>query len=271
MGWFEAIGLALIQGLTEFLPISSSAHLILPSQILGWEDQGLAFDVAVHVGTLLAIVLYFRAEISRLASAWLRSLSGKLGLDSDRDEARLAWLIIVATIPAGVAGLVFDDFISTHLRSTAVIATTTIIFGLLLWFSDSHGSRSKMLHGMTLPAALVIGFSQALALIPGTSRSGITMTAALLLGFTREASARFSFLLSIPLIAAAGSLKGLQLYESGSQAEWLIMGVGSLVSFLSAYTCIHLFLSFLERLGFAPFVIYRLLLGAVLLLIMFVG
>jgi undecaprenyl-diphosphatase len=271
MGWFEAIGLALIQGLTEFLPISSSAHLILPSQILGWEDQGLAFDVAVHVGTLLAIVLYFREEIYRLANAWFLSLLGKLEAASDKDEARLAWLIIVATIPAGIAGLMFDDFISTHLRSTAVIATTTIVFGLLLWFSDSHGSRSKDLHGITLRSAVVVGFSQALALIPGTSRSGITMTAALLLGFTREASAKFSFLLSIPLIAAAGSLKGLQLYESGTQAQWMVIGVASLVSFLSAYACIHLFLSFLERLGFAPFVIYRLTLGAVLLFLMFVA
>jgi len=270
MGWFEAFALALVQGLTEFLPISSSAHLILPSQLLGWDDQGLAFDVAVHVGTLLAIVLYFRAEIMQLANAWLRSLVVRSSLDTEQTQhARLAWLIIVATIPAGVAGLLLNDFISEHLRSTLVIATTTIVFGLLLWLSDNRGARSLSLNQVDLKTALIVGASQALALIPGTSRSGITMTAALLLGLTRDAAARFSFLLSVPLITAAGALKTKELLETGTDTQLQLVGFATVVAFMSAYLCIHFFLRFLERIGFLPFVVYRLALGVVLLVLAF--
>jgi undecaprenyl-diphosphatase len=259
MSWTEAIFLALIQGLTEFLPISSSAHLILPSQILGWADQGLAFDVAVHVGTLLAVMLYFRHDIGRLFTGWLASLSGQ-----HSEQSRLAWLIVLATVPAGLSGVLCNDFIETHLRSTVVIASTTILFALLLWYADRATARERALAEMTLYAALVIGISQALALIPGTSRSGITMTAALLLGFSRDASARFSFLLSIPIILAAGGLKSVELIQTGSDGHLLMVLVGTLVSFLSAYACIHWFLKVLERIGFMPFVIYRLVLGSVL-------
>jgi len=272
MGWFEAFVLALVQGLTEFLPISSSAHLILPSQLLGWEDQGLAFDVAVHVGTLLAIVGYFRSEIMLLARSWLVSIFSRAQLTAtDKEQSRLAWLIIVATIPAGLSGLLFNDFISEHLRSTVVIASTTIIFGLLLWLSDRSGARSLNLSDLNLRSALVIGFSQALALIPGTSRSGITMTAALLLGLTRDAAARFSFLLSVPLITAAGLLKTKELLESGSEAQMQLIAFATVVAFLSAYACIHLFLRVLERIGFMPFVVYRLALGLVLFALIFVA
>ncbi len=264
MSWWEAVCLAVIQGLTEFLPISSSAHLILPSQLLGWEDQGLAFDVAVHVGTLLAIVCYFRTEILRLTRAWLQSCFQR----QHSEDSRLAWLIILATIPAGLAGVLGNDFIEQNLRSTAVIATTTIVFGIALWWSDRQGSRQMNMSAMTVRNACWIGLAQALALIPGTSRSGITMTAALLLGFNREAAARFSFLLSIPLIAAAGSLKTLELAASGDEHAWGFIGVGAVVSFVSAYVCIATFLRFLERIGFTPFVIYRLLLGSVLLFLL---
>lgn len=265
MDWFQALALAVIQGLTEFLPVSSSAHLILPSQVLGWPDQGLAFDVAVHVGTLLAVVLYFRQDVIKLIAAWFSSVIKQ----EHCEESKLAWLIILATIPAGVAGIVFNDVIETHLRSSAVIATTTVLFGLLLWWSDIKGRRTRSLPTINWKDALIIGFSQALALIPGTSRSGITMTAALLIGFNREAAARYSFLLSIPLIAAAGLLKGVELAQTGTDAQWAMVGVGTIASFFSAYACIHLFLSFLERIGFTPFVIYRLLLGALLGLYLF--
>jgi undecaprenyl-diphosphatase len=268
MGWFEAFVLALVQGLTEFLPISSSAHLILPSQVLGWEDQGLAFDVAVHVGTLLAIILYFRDDLVLLAKAWFRSLLGPSKLpQNSKQHARLAWLIVLATIPAGLAGLILNDFISEHLRSTLVIAATTIVFGLLLWFSDSHGARNRVLENIDLKTALLIGVSQALALIPGTSRSGITMTAALLLGLTRDAAARFSFLLSVPLIAAAGGLKTKELLETGSDAQLQLIAFATMVAFISAFFCIHFFLRFLERIGFMPFVVYRLSLGVILVLL----
>lgn len=261
MTWFEAIMLALVQGLTEFLPISSSAHLILPSQILGWSDQGLAFDVAVHVGTLLAIIIYFRREVFDLSQAWLKSVAGR----EHTQNSHLAWLIILSTIPAGLAGVLFNDYISENLRSTAVIASTTIIFGLVLLLADRRGSRTLSIESMNIKSALIIGVSQAIALIPGTSRSGITMTAALLLGYSRDAAARYSFLLSIPLIAAAGLLKGKELLETGSENDWFLVILGTIVAFVSAYACIHWFLALLEKIGFTPFVIYRLLLGAVLL------
>ena len=260
MTWLEAAILALIQGLTEFLPISSSAHLILPSQLLGWEDQGLAFDVAVHVGTLAAILLYFRREVSAMTIAWCRHAVG----GPRSEDATLAWFIIFATVPAGLAGVLLGDWIEANLRSTLVIATTTVVFALLLWYADKRQHANKALVDMTIQAALVIGLAQALALIPGTSRSGITMTAALLLGFSRDGSARFSFLLSIPLIAAAGLLKGVELAEVGSSQGIELILLGTVISFVSALLCIHWFLKLLQRIGFMPFIIYRLALGALL-------
>lgn len=161
--------LAIIQGLTEFLPISSSAHLILPSAILGWTDQGLAFDVAVHVGSLIAVLWYFRHDVQQVVVHWCQSVTG----GKATPESRLGWLLILATIPAGLAGLLLGDFIESQLRSIAVIASTTILFGLLLGMSDFWGRRVKTLHQITWRSALFIGLAQALALIPGTSRSGL--------------------------------------------------------------------------------------------------
>ncbi len=209
MSYFEAFVLALIQGLTEFLPISSSAHLILPSAILGWEDQGLAFDVAVHVGTLAAVVIYFRKEVITLFAALFASI-----FKGERSkEAKLAWMIVIATIPACIFGLVMKDVIEVYLRSAYVIATTTIIFGLLLWWVDKNASLLDDEYQAGWKKALFIGIAQALAMIPGTSRSGATITAALYLGFTREAAARFSFLMSIPIITLAGFLSWLEVSD----------------------------------------------------------
>lgn len=264
MELWHIIVLAVIQGLTEFLPISSSAHLILPSQVFGWPDQGLAFDVAVHVGTLAAVIWYFRAEVGRLTVAWVGdTVRGRVGQDSG-----LAWAVIAGTIPAGLAGLLLNDFIETSLRSGLVIAVSTIGFGLVLWWSDAVGRRNRDLPALTMKDAVIIGVAQALALIPGTSRSGITITAALFLGFGREAAARFSFLLSIPLILAAGLLKTLELVDQGGATDWAAIALGATLSFVSAVVCIHLFLKFLERLGLMPFVIYRLVLGLLLLVML---
>jgi len=264
MELWQIIVLAVIQGVTEFLPISSSAHLILPSQVLGWADQGLAFDVAVHVGTLAAVIWYFRQTVTQLATAWvIDTAQRRVGPNSG-----LAWAVIAGTIPAGLAGIIFNDFIGTTLRSGLVIAVSTLGFGLVLWWSDAVGRRSRSLEGLVLKDAVIIGLAQALALIPGTSRSGITITAALFLGFGREAAARFSFLLSIPLILAAGLLKTFELLEQGGATDWMVILVGTALSFVSAVVCIHLFLTFLERLGLMPFVIYRLILGALLLLLL---
>lgn len=259
MDIFEIIILALIQGITEFLPISSSAHLILPSHVLGWPDQGLAFDVAVHVGSLAAVMAYFRKDIVQLLTAWF----AHVGKQQKTPESDLAWYVIFATLPAVVFGLLVDMFFEDSLRQLWVIAATTIIFGLLLAVADRKGHLNKGTE-ITLKIALIIGLFQAIALIPGTSRSGITMTAALFLGLNRETSARFSFLLSIPLILAAGSLKTLELVQSPLPVAWMDIFLGTILSAISAYACISLFLAWINRLGFMPFVIYRLALGGAL-------
>lgn len=265
MSTFEVLILSLIQGFTEFLPISSSAHLILPSAILGWHDQGLAFDVAVHVGTLLAVVLYFRKEVGSMAVAWF----GTLGLGPEKNtnvfDGKLAWWILLATIPAGLFGLLGKDLIEEHLRSAFVIAATTLIFGALLGFADIKAKQNVPLEKLGLKGALIIGFAQAIALIPGTSRSGITMTLGLMLGLTRENAARFSFLLSIPAIAMAGSYLSVQLITSIDPVDWQAMALGCVLAFVSAYACIHYFLILVSKLGMMPFVIYRLILGGGLL------
>lgn len=258
MATWQLLVLALIQGFTEFLPISSSAHLILPSQVFAWPDQGLAFDVAVHVGSLLAVVLYFAKDIGSILKHWFSSLLKRPHVES---EAVLGWAVIIGTIPAGLAGLVFDAYIELYLRSLWVIATTTIVFGLLLWYADWWADRAKLDEAVGIKKAIIIGFAQAIALIPGTSRSGITMTAGLLVGLSKQKAARFSFLLSIPLIAVAGLLKVVELASQEAAVAWREIGVGTLLSFLSAWLCIYFFLKLIERMGFLPFVIYRLLLG----------
>lgn len=257
MDFVQILVLALIQGLTEFLPISSSAHLILVPKLFGWQDQGLAFDVAVHVGTLSAVLMYFRHELIPMAKDWTQSLRTRV----QTDNSRLAWGVILGTIPVGVTGLLFKDLIENHLRTTTVIATTTIVFGLLLWWADKSGSRQREETQITWRDILLIGCAQALALIPGTSRSGITITAGLLLGLSRTGAARFSFLLSIPAILLPGGLKTLELLQSGSSVDWQAIILGAIISAVAAYLTIHFFIALLDKLGMTPFVVYRLLLG----------
>jgi len=261
MIWYHIVFLSIIQGVTEFLPISSSAHLILPSQLLGWPDQGLAFDVAVHVGTLIAVIGYFRQDIVRLTRSWFLSIASS----NRSSDSQLAWWIIVSTIPAVVIGYLFNDFIESNLRSIEVIAYTTIGFGVLLWLADFYCGKEKTEYDLTFSKALYVGVAQALALIPGTSRSGITITAARSLGLSRDASARFSFLLSIPLIVAAGSYKLMELLLSGIEIHWGVIFSGIVLSSMSAYICIYCFLKWLNKIGFTPFLFYRLLLGVILL------
>jgi undecaprenyl-diphosphatase len=271
MNIIEVFVLAILQGLTEFLPISSSAHLILPSQLLGWQDQGLGFDVAVHMGTLVAVLLYFRQEVGAMAVAWLATFNKSAEANNSFD-GKLAWWILFATIPAGLFGLFGKDFIEENLRSALVIAITTLLFGFLLGFADiKAGQRStnKPLEKLGFKGAMLIGLAQALALIPGTSRSGITMTIGLLLGLSRDNAARFSFLLSIPAIAMAGGYLIVKLMLAGEGVDWSMLALGSALSFISAYACIHYFLILLDRVGMMPFVIYRLLLGIALLWFVF--
>ncbi|MCB1849199.1 MAG: undecaprenyl-diphosphate phosphatase [Gammaproteobacteria bacterium] len=255
--------LSLVQGLTEFLPISSSAHLILTPELLGYQDQGLAFDVAVHLGSLIAVIGYFHDDIIRMARDLLCSLRAN-GL-ATRD-ARLGWMIIVATLPIVVIGGVFKSLVETDLRSTLVIAITTILFGLLLYWFDLRGVRTRDEYSVNWQDALIIGLFQALAIIPGTSRSGITMTAGLMLGLTRSAASRFSFLLAVPTILMSGALVTLDLMRTDLPVMWNELLLGAVLSCVSAYLCIYFFLKLIENLGMLPFVIYRLLLGAVLLL-----
>lgn len=262
MDLLHTILLALIQGLTEFLPISSSAHLILPNQLLGWQDQGLAFDVAVHFGSLIAVLVYFRKDIVAMITAWF----GQFGGQGHTSDSRLAWLIILATIPAGLAGLAFEHIIETQLRSGFVIGVTTVAFGLALWFADVRPNAGKGIYQIGIMAALFIGIAQAFALIPGTSRSGVTITAALLLGFARTDAARFSFYLSIPIIVLGAGLQTLELL-GGADIPWFEIALGTAVSGISAYLCIHFFLAFIERIGMLPFVLYRLVLGGFLLVL----
>jgi undecaprenyl-diphosphatase len=267
MTTLEIFLLALIQGLTEFLPISSSAHLILPSAVLGWKDQGIALDVALHVGTLLAVVIYYRKDVGNMAVAWFGTLGlGPSKHDKSSFDGQLAWWILLATIPLGAIGFIGHDFIDANLRTAAVIVVTTLLFGFLLGFADiSAGKRTAKqdvsIENLGFKGAMLIGLAQALALIPGTSRSGITMTIGLLLGLSRVNAARFSFLLSIPAIAMAGGYLTLKLITSTEAVDWQALGLGSVLAFFSAYACIHYFLILVAKMGMMPFVIYRLILG----------
>ncbi len=261
MDFLQIIALAVLQGLTEFLPISSSAHLILLPILAGWEDQGLAFDVAVHIGTLLAVIFYFRQQLRTLINDWFRSIQ----LKQTVGDSKLAWAIGLGTIPVGLVGLLFNDAIEFSLRDPLVIAATTIGFGLLLGWADWQGKRVRDEHSLRWQDILFIGVAQAISLIPGTSRSGITMTAGLMLGLTRQAAARFSFLLSIPVTFLAGTLKTTELIVADTNTDWMVLFYGAAFSAVSAYLCIVIFLKLLERIGMWPFVIYRLILGAILL------
>ncbi len=257
MDLIQLIVLALIQGLTEFLPISSSAHLILLPTLTGWEDQGLVYDVAVHFGSLFAVVLYFREDIKNVLFAWFSSILG----GEATEDSKLGWAVIIGTIPAVIFGLLFKDYIETVLRSPLVIAATTIIFGLLLWYADATASHKRTEKTLGIKDAVMIGLAQALALIPGTSRSGITMTAGLMLGLTRQSAARFSFLLSVPLILAATGLKTKDLISGGEAVDWFGLTFVTILSAIAAYICIHFFLKLIDHIGMLPFVIYRVLLG----------
>ncbi len=261
MGYLQSVTLALLQGITEWLPISSSAHLILLPRFTSWPDQGLGFDVAVHTGSLLAVLAYFRVELWAMAKAWLRSLvTGQV-----HNEAKLAWAVLLGTIPVGLAGLAFKDVVETTLRNPRVLAWALIGFGLALWLADRRGGRTRTEDQLNWKDVAFIGCAQALALIPGTSRSGITMTAALSVHWTREAAARFSFLLGIPVIALAGGLDLVALTRGELNQPIGILMVGFLASAAAAYLCLWAFLAWIRRVGMAPFAVYRLLLGGGLL------
>ena len=260
METIQTILLAIIQGLTEFLPISSSAHLILLSEILGWNDQGLIFDISLHFGTLLAVIFYFKNDIYQMFShSHFKDISTLINSPLG--------IISIATLPIVIVGGLFSGFIEENLRSSFVIALPTVFFGVLLYLSDRKTHLAIEKKVMTVGLGLIIGLSQILAVIPGTSRSGITITAALFLGFSRTEAARFSFLLSIPVIIA-GNILGIyefsQIEDMIFDYSDLLLGIG--ISFVIAYLTIKWFISFVERIGMLPFVIYRISLGVIIFL-----
>lgn len=259
MTTLQIVVLALIQGISEFLPVSSSAHLALAGQLIAdWRDQGLAFDAAVHAGTLAAVIGYFRADLAGLARAGL-------GRQAAPAERRLLVVLAIATLPALLAGALLAGFIENALRAPLVIAVTTIVFGVLLGLADRYGRGQRSVEQIGVREAVWIGLAQMLALVPGTSRSGVTITAGLALGLSREAAARFSFLLSIPIIAAAGAWGFLTGLGDGARFEPGVFLLGALVAGGFAWLTIALFMAWLKRFGMLPFVIYRLVLGAFLL------
>ena len=257
----QALVLAIVQGLTEFLPISSSAHLVLFSAGAGWADQGVAFDAAVHLGTLAAILVYFRREL--VANSQFRADLQQLG------TRRLAGLVLLASLPVLGIGFLGADWIDAHLRTLPVIAATTIAFAVALAAADWLGNRCRHLNRLGAGGALFVGLAQVLALMPGTSRAGVTITAALALGYTRREAARFAFLLAIPVLAAAGGYSMLQVTSGDTHGfGWPLFVLSAVVAGAVALATVSLFMRFVERVGMWPFVAYRLILGGVLIMLM---
>lgn len=256
----QILVLAIVQGVTEFLPISSSAHLILVPNLTGWNDQGLVLDVAMHIGTLLAVMLYFRHDVARLFVGALDVIRRRLS-----DDARLTLQVALATVPVVIAGFLLKDTIASDWRSPVLITVTTALFGVILWLADRRADRAvRGVRSLGWRDVMFIGIAQALALVPGVSRSGITMTAALFVGLQRPDAARFSLLLSIPTTAAAGALGTVDVIQSGDaalQGDAVIAGV---LAFAAALAAIAGLMAWLKRASFTPFVVYRLVLAGVL-------
>ena len=261
MTTLQVIILAIVQGLTEFLPISSSGHLVLVPYLFEWADQGLAFDVAVHFGSLIAVLLFFRKDILAL----LRGSVQVLGANVATTEARMALGIALGTIPAALAGLMFVDWIEANLRSPAVIVFTLSGYAVLMILADRLGRRNRDISGIRIKDAVLIGVAQALALVPGTSRSGVTITAAMALGFERQDAARFSFLLAVPVILLASVYSFIGLLRTEATVAWGQLAIGVVVSAIVAYASIEFFMRFVSRIGLLPFAIYRMILAAVIL------
>lgn len=265
MTGLQIVVLAIVQGLTEFLPISSSGHLVLVPYLAGWPDQGLVFDVAVHFGSLVAVVVYFRRDLLGLIVGGL----SLFGSGPRTQDSTLALGVALGTIPAALAGLVFAGWIEENLRSALVVIVALSFWGIVMGLADIFGPRERGIRDFTVKDALLVGCAQALALIPGTSRSGITITAGRLLGFDRQDAARFSFLLSAPVILLATGYETLGMLLSGESIAWGELGLAAAVSAVVAYVCIDLLMRFVSRIGLLPFTVYRLVLAAVIAWVVF--
>ena len=269
MDWVQPFVLGLVQGVTEFLPISSSAHLILTPKFFGWQDQGLLFDISVHVGTLAAVLLYFRSEVMTLALGKWHVVTGRM----TTVPARLFLMLVASTIPLILIAPFMKDIVELYARSFTVIGFTSIVFGLLLWWADKKSEKWHSVGDIRTKQAWIFGFYQVLAMVPGTSRSGICMTAGRLMGFDRKTASRYAMLMAMPVIFLIGGYSLVSDFHSGfnfqENAEAIALGAG--VSFVSALAAIHLLMTFVERIGFLPFVVYRVLLGLFLLLLAYFG
>ena len=265
MSVFEAIVLGLVQGITEFLPISSTAHLRIVPALAGWEDPGAAFTAVTQLGTMAAVLLYFRADLWRIARAWLRSLRDR---SARRDpDARLGWYILLGTIPIGIFGLAFKDQIETGARDLYLIATALIVLGLVLLVAEKVGTRERSIEQLTTRDGVALGLAQALALVPGVSRSGATITAGLFLGLDRPSAARFSFLLSVPAVVLSGllELSSIASGEEGQQVGAGALALATVLAFVSGYAAIAFLLRFLATHSTVVFVVYRVALGILVL------
>jgi undecaprenyl-diphosphatase len=271
MGWLEAVVLGIVQGLTEFLPISSSAHLRVVGEAFGWDDPGAAFTAITQIGTEAAVLLYFRKDIGRIIVAWLGSLSGRRPADAD---AKMGWLIIVGSIPIVVLGLLFQDAIETTLRDLRIVATALIVFSLILFWADRVGAKKRDLKDLTIGHGIAFGLAQAMALIPGVSRSGGTITAGLFLGYSRSAAARYSFLLAVPAVVGSGFFQGYEALTgdvAGEGVSWGPTILATVIAFGVGLTVIAWLLRYLDRGSFTPFVVYRVLLGVLVLALVQAG
>ena len=279
MSWFESFVLGLVQGLTEFLPISSSAHLRLTAAFADWQDPGAAFTAITQIGTEAAVLIYFRKDIARIVSAWFRSLTNR-SMRGDHD-AKMGWLVSVGSIPIGVLGLAFQDQIEGPFRDLRLIATTLIAMGIVLGIADRlaardesggrhrAGKQRKTLRELGVKDGLIYGFCQAMALVPGVSRSGATISGGLLMGYTREAAARYSFLLAVPAVLASGVF---ELKDAGEgHVSWGPTIFATVIAFGVGYAVIAWFMKFITTKSFMPFVIYRIVLGVLLFILVGAG
>jgi len=268
---FEAIVLGIVQGLTEFLPISSTGHLRIVPAFAGWEDPGAAFTAVTQLGTMAAVLLYFREDLQRIARAWLRSLRDR---EARRElDARLGWYIVLGTIPIGIFGVLFKDQIETGARDLYLIGTALIVLGLVLLLAEKVGTRDRHIEDIEARDGFTVGFAQALALVPGVSRSGATITAGLFLGLDRPAAARFSFLLSIPAVVLSGlfELRSIVTGEEGAHVSALNLTIATAMAFIVGYASIAFLLRYLEHHSTIVFVVYRVALGTLVLVLVSAG
>jgi len=272
VSYFEAVVLGIVQGLTEFLPISSNAHLRIVGATFGWNDPGAAFTAITQIGTELAVLIYFARDIGRIVAAWVGALFNK---ERRRDpDARLGWLIIVGSIPIVLLGLVFQTQIETKLRDLRIIAIALVVFSLFLYVADRIGAKKREIDDLTVGHGVIYGLAQSLALIPGVSRSGGTITAGLFLGYTRTAAARYSFLLAIPAVLGSGLYEVYKAFKggvAGAQVVWGPTIVATVLAFVVGLSVIAWLLRYLARGSFVPFVIYRIVLGLAVLALVGAG